>query len=280
MYFRIFCSLFNELIFSEFPVQQVILTLRSLKIYYLPVFESQEWEQCSWVVLAQGSHEVQLSVGAAIISGLDWNWDVCLQTHSYGSCHRDTNNTAARRDPRVQERDNKGPGWNTQFYISYPQKWHTISLPTLVWCGKDNSRVWMQALWDHGDHLSHFQLYSPLFPFYSHSWDISSILWDCFYLWPIIPKSFYWSLTCSSGCQNHLSNCLSTSSEISHRHYMACTMVSLNAPLNLKSTSILTRNTPHGIYLILPLDCELTESGHRVSVIWLFTVLNTVPSVK
>lgn len=118
LYFRIFCSLFNELIFSEFPVQQVILTLSSLKIYYLPVFESQEWEQCSWVVLAQGSHEVQLSVGAAVISSLDWNWEVCLQTHSYGSCLRDTNNMAARRDPTVQERDNKGPRWNTQFYIS------------------------------------------------------------------------------------------------------------------------------------------------------------------
>lgn len=80
--------------------------------------------------------------------------------------------------------------------------------------------------------------------------------------------------------QNDLSNCSSTSSEISHRHYMACTMVSLNAPLNLKSTSMLTCNTPHGIYLILPLDCKLIESGHWVSVIWLFTVLNTVPSVK
>lgn len=61
---------------------------------------------------------------------------------------------------------------------------------------------------------------------------------------------------------------------------MVCTMVSLNGPLNLKSTSILTRNTPHGIYLILPLDCELTESGHLVSIMWLFTVLNTVPSMK
>lgn len=57
-------------------------------------------------------------------------------------------------------------------------------------------------------------------------------------------------------------------------------MVSLNAPLTLKPTSILTCSTPHCLYLIPPLDCKLTESGNWAFIILLVTVVNTVPSMK
>ena len=142
-----------------------------------------------------------------------------LRSLPCGSCHQVAHNMVARTNPGGKEINGEGPRGNTQFNIAYSQWWHIVTSaePGIMSEGtkqgcEDQPTGISGTISEAGNHIPNLAV---LFPFDSLPWDISSILWDCFYLWSNVCKSFFWLLACSPECQNELSNCLGTSSEIS-----------------------------------------------------------------